>query len=55
MMGQRGESIPEESRFTIPDFRGIRPLRGGLILQKESILFKEPRFTIPIFDESDHL
>ena len=51
----RGDTIPEESRFTIPDFRGIGPLRGGLIPKKESILFKESRFTIPFFEESCHL
>ena len=51
----RGDTIPEESRFTIPDFRGIGPLRDGLIPQKESILFKESRFTIPFFEESCHL
>ena len=51
----RGDTIPEKSRFTIPDFRGIGPLRGGLIPQKESILFKESRFTIPFFVESCHL
>ena len=46
--------IPEESRFTIPD-QGIGPLRGGLIPQKESIVFKESRFTIPYFEELCHL
>ena len=51
----RGDTIPEESRFMIPDFTGIGPLRGGLIPQKESILFKESRFTIPFFEESCHL
>ena len=51
----RGDTIPEESRFTIPDFRGIGPLRGGPIPQKESVLYKELRFTIHIFEESYHL
>ena len=36
----RGDTIPEKSRFTIPDFRGIGPLRGSPIPHKESILFK---------------
>ena len=45
----RGDTIPDESRFTIPVFWGNLATRIGGSIPEES------RFTIPIFGELCHL